>query len=274
MKGSDDATGTSSSEGGVPLPPPPAATPDAVDDTVSGKVISAEPVALVTGCRKGIGRHLAEHLLGAGYRVVGCGRTTEGWSAEHFDYRQADVADEAQVLALMRHISKTYGRLDVVINNAGLASMNHSLLTPVSTVEKTLRANVTGTFLVSREAAKLMRKRKTGRIVNVSSAVVPLRLAGEAAYLASKSAVETLSAVMARELAEFGITVNVVAPGPTATDMIRGVPKEKIAHLTEQFYNKRLTTVEDIANVVMFFLKAESFSVTGQVIYLNGVPNG
>ncbi|MFN2398612.1 MAG: SDR family NAD(P)-dependent oxidoreductase [Gemmatimonadaceae bacterium] len=235
---------------------------------------SEEPVALVTGARKGIGRHLAEHLLASGYRVVGCGRTAECWQAERFDYVQADVADEAQVLPLFRHISQTYGRLDVVINNAGLAFMNHSLLTPVSTVEKTFRTNVTGTFLVSREAAKIMRKRKLGRIVNVSSAVVPLRLAGESAYLASKSAVETLSQVMARELAELGITVNVVAPGPTATDMIRGVPAEKIAQLTEQFFIKRLTTVEDIANAVSFFLRPESSAVTGQVIYLNGVANG
>ncbi len=236
--------------------------------------VSERPVALVTGARKGIGRHLAEHLLATGYVVVGCGRTTECWTADGFEYRQADVAAEEDVLPLFRHISRTYGRLDVVINNAGLAFMNHSLLTPVSTVEKMLRANVSGTFLVSREAAKLMRKRKFGRIVNVSSAVVPMRLSGESGYLASKSAVETLSQVMARELAEYGITVNVVGPGPTATDMTRGVPADKLDHLRQQFFTKRLTTMDDIANVVTFFLRAESSAVTGQVIYLNGVANG
>lgn len=232
--------------------------------------VDPRPVALVTGARKGIGRHLAECLVADGYAVVGCGRTVEGWSADGFEYLQADVADEPQVLALLRHITQHYGRLDAVINNAGLATMNHALLTPVSTVEKLLRANVTGTFLVSREAAKLMRKRKFGRIVNLSSAVVPMRLTGEAAYLASKSAVETLSQVMARELADFGITVNVVGPGPTATDMIRGVPAQKIAELVSRFAIKRLTTLDDIANVVRFFLRAESAAVTGQVVYLNG----
>lgn len=232
------------------------------------------PVALVTGARKGIGRHLAEELLRAGYRVVGCGRGAEGWEADGFEYRVVDVAEEGEVLPLMRHIASTLGRLDVLVNCAALASMNHSLLTPVSTVEKTLRANVTGTFLVSREAAKLMRKHRFGRIVNVSSAVVPLRLSGEAAYLASKGAVQVLSQVMARELSEFGITVNVVAPGPTATDMIRGVPKAKIDELTQQFFNKRLTTLEDIAHVVRFLVDPASGGVNGQVIYLNGVPNG
>jgi len=232
------------------------------------------PVALVTGARKGIGRHLAEQLLAAGYRVLGCGRGTEGWAAEGFEYHVVDVADEAQVLPLMRHVTQAYGRLDALVNCAALASMNHTILTPVSSVEKMLRANVTGTFLMSREAAKIMRKRKFGRIINVSSAVVPLRLSGEAAYLASKSAVQTLSQVMARELSEFGITVNVVAPGPTDTDMIRGVPKPKIDELTRMFFNKRLTTLDDITNVVHFVLRPESSGVTGQVIYLNGVPNG
>ena len=241
---------------------------------VTRGAVSERPVALVTGARKGIGKFLAEQLLASSYVVVGCGRTTECWSADGFDYRQADVASEEDVLPLFRHISKTYGRLDVVINNAGLAFMNHTLLTPVSTIDKMMRANVSGTFLVSREAAKLMRKRKFGRIVNVSSAVVPMRLSGEGGYLASKSAVETLSAVMARELAEYGITVNVVGPGPTATDMTRGVPADKLDHLRQQFFTKRLTTMDDIANVVMFFLRQESASVTGQVIYLNGVANG
>lgn len=232
------------------------------------------PIAVVTGARKGIGRHLAEHLLGQGYVVVGCGRGAECWAAEGYEYQQADVADETQVLRLMRHISKTHGRLDALINNAGLAFMNHSLLTPVGTVEKMLRTNVAGTFLMSREAAKLMRKHKAGRIVNVSSAVVPLRLEGEGAYLASKSAVETLSQVMARELAEYGITVNVVGPGPTDTDMTRGVPPEKMETLRKQFFTRRFTTMEDIANVVRFFLQQESSAVTGQVIYLNGVASG
>ncbi len=249
----------------------PGTTSGAEPSAGPGAAADDRPVALVTGARKGIGRHLAEHLLRSGYRVVGCGRTTEGWAAERFEYVRADVTEEASVIAMVRHVSKAYGRLDAVINNAALAFMNHSLLTPVSTVDKMLRANVSGTFLVSREAAKVMRKRKFGRIVNVTSAVVPLRLAGEAAYLASKGAVEVLSQVMARELAELGITVNVVGPGPTATDMIRGVPKQKIDALVDQFYIKRLTTMDDIANVVSFFLRPESSAVTGQVVYLNGV---
>jgi 3-oxoacyl-[acyl-carrier protein] reductase len=232
------------------------------------------PVALVTGARRGIGRYLAEHLLACGYLVVGCSRNPQDWEAERYSHLEIDVANEGQVNELFRHVARTHGRLDVVLNNAAVASMNHVLLTPLSTVEKTMSVNVAGTFLVSREAIKMMRKRRYGRIVNFSSAVAPMRLAGEAVYVASKCAVTALSQVTAREVAEFGITVNVVAPAPTDTDMIRGVPKAKMETLLGGLPLKRLSTVQDIANVVDFFLRPESSAVTGQVINLCGVPNG
>ena len=129
------------------------------------------------------------------------------------------------------------------------------------------------TFLVSREAVKLMRKGGGGRIVNVSSVAVPLRLAGQAAYVAAKAAVESLSQVMARELAEYDITVNVVGATPIDTDMTRGVPKETMQRLVDQFPVKRLGTFEDVNNLVDFFLRPESCAITGQVVFLGGVPN-
>ncbi len=229
-----------------------------------------KPVALVTGARKGIGRYLAEHLARSGYSVVGCSRKPADWSAPGVAHHQADVADEKQMHDLFRSIAHEHGRLDALINNAALATMNLAMLTPMETVEKILRTNVAGAFLSSREAAKLMRKRNYGRIVSISSAVVPMRLAGEAIYVASKSAVEALSQVLARELAGIGVTVNVVGPGPTETDMIRGVPPETMRKTLDAFSISRLTAMEDIANAVDFFLRPESSAVTGQVLYLNG----
>lgn len=173
----------------------------------------------------------------------------------------------------MQWIGSEYGSLYAVINNAGAASMNHALLTPDSTVEKLLATNVRGTFTVSREAAKLMRSAKTGRIVNMSSIAVPLRLDGQAAYIAAKAAVEGLSQTLAQEFGPFGITVNVVGATPIDTDMTRGVPKEKLEALVSRFAVKRMGTVEDVANLVDFFLRPESDAITAQVIYLGGVPN-
>ena len=181
-----------------------------------------------------------------------------------------DVGDEDQVRAMLRSIRERHGRLDVIVNSAAVASMNHSLLTPGSVVDSIMATNVKGVFLVCREGAKLMRKRRYGRIVNIGTAVVPLRLEGEAVYAASKSAVETLTRILAREFAEFGITCNVVGPTLVDTDIIRGVPREKLQRIIDSLPIKRLATFEDVANAVDFFVRPESDYVTGQVLYLGG----
>lgn len=229
------------------------------------------PVTLITGTRTGIGKYLVQHYQRHGHRVVGCSRKPIEWSLPGYEHYTADVSDEKAIKAMLSAVRKTYGRLDHVINNAGVASMNHSLLTPISTVEDVLAVNVVGTFLVSREAAKLMRAKRFGRIVNFTTIAVPLKLAGEAAYVASKAAVLSLTQVLAREFAEFGITVNAVGPVPIETDLIRSVPKDKIDHLLAQQAIPRLGRFEDVANVIDFYLRPESGFITGQNLYLGGV---
>lgn len=229
-----------------------------------------QPVTLITGTRKGIGRFLADHYVRQVHRVIGCSRSEIDWSIDGYEHWIADVADETAVRELFASIRKKYDRLDHLINNAGIASMNHSLLTPLSTVHEVLNTNVVGTFLLSREAAKLMQKRRYGRIVNFSTAAVPLKLEGEAIYASSKAAIVSLTKVMAKELAEFGITVNAVGPTPVGTDLIRSVPTEKIESLLAKLAIPRLGTFQDIANVIDFYLRKESGFITGQTIYLGG----
>lgn len=229
------------------------------------------PVTLITGASRGIGRHLAEHYAGRGHRVVGCSRGELDGPAPGWEHHRADVSDADDVERLFAAIRDTHGRLDHLINNAGVASMNHSLLTPLSSVEAVLRTNVIGTFHFSREAGKLMRRNGFGRIVNFTTVAVPLKLAGEAVYAASKAAVESLTEVMARELAPLGITVNAVGPSPVETDLVRSVPEEKIEELLSRQAIPRRGELADVANVVDFFLAPESGMVTGQVLYLGGV---
>lgn len=237
----------------------------------SNSNICGREVALITGTRKGIGRFLVEHFVQKGALVVGCSRKPLDWQLKNYEHHSVDVADEAQVKTMLSTIRTRYKRLDIVINNAGIASMNHSLLTPAGTVDRILATNFRGTFFLCREAAKLMQRRRYGRIVNISTVAVPLRLEGEAIYAASKSAVATFTQILARELAEFGITCNVVGPTPIDTDLIRNVPKYKIEQLIDRLGIKRLGRYEDVANVIDFFVKPESNYVTGQIVYLGGI---
>ena len=228
-------------------------------------------VVLVTGARKGIGRFLAEHFASQGAIVIGCSRQPADWTHDRVIHHRTDITKDHDVRQLFRAIREDYGRLDIAINNAGIASMNHSLLTPISTVERIVATNLIGTFLVARESAKAMKGRRFGRIVNLTTVAVPLRLEGEAAYAASKAGVETLTKILAREFADFGITCNAVGPSPIETDLIRSVPVEKIAAITGRQAIKRLARFEDVANVVDFFVRPQSDFITGQIIYLGGV---
>jgi len=229
------------------------------------------PVTVITGTRKGIGQYLARYYADLGHCVVGCSRNEADWTHDRYDHIVADVADEADVKRVFKHVKKKYDRLDHMINNAGIASMNHSLLTPLSTVTSIFDTNVKGTFLFAREAAKLMMKRRYGRIVNFSTVAYPLQLAGESIYAASKAAVVSFSEIAAREYAEYGITVNCVGPTPVMTDLIRTVPRAKMDDLIARQAIQRMGTFEDVANAVDFFIRKESDFITGQCLYLGGV---
>lgn len=229
------------------------------------------PVMVVTGTRKGIGQYLVEHYTKKGYMVIGCSRGEVAHETPNYRHFALDVSDEAGVSKLFSILRKEYGRIDVLINNAGTAAMNHSLLTPLKTLNNIYNTNVFGTFLFCREAAKLMQTRKFGRIVNFATVAVPLKLAGEAAYASSKAAVISLTQILAKEFADFGITVNAIGPVPVNTDLIRNVPEKKILGLIGHQAIHRFGEYKDISNVIDFFIQPASDFITGQVIYLGGI---
>ena len=229
---------------------------------------------LITGASRGLGRFLAGHYLDQGDLVIGCARSgvsERTITHERYWHYRVDVTDAQAVHALLHDVQQEVGRLDALINNAGMANMNPIALMPVETARRIMETNFLGTFLLSQAAIRLLRKSPAPRIVNISSVAVPLRLAGEAVYAASKSAIETLTRIAARELSAFGITCNAVGPTPIDTDLIKGVGQEKIRHLVEQQAIRCMAQPSDVAHIVDFFLQPESHMITGQVIYLGGL---
>lgn len=228
-------------------------------------------VMIITGTRKGLGRMMGEYYLEKDYVVAGCSR--KGGSINHPDYYhyEIDVSDEGSVVNMVKDTAKRFGKIDMLINSAGMASMNHLLLTPYKSAADMLNTNFLGAFLLTREVGKIMVRRRYGRIINFSTVAVPFRLEGEAIYSASKSAVEQLTKVSARELAAYGITVNAIGPTPVKTDLIKNVPEEKLNDLINRQAIKRYGEFRDIVNVIDFFISDRSDFITGQIVYLGGV---
>jgi len=223
---------------------------------------------IVTGASRGIGKTICERLISNKVEVIGIARNIKDLS---FEAIKCDVSSYEEIKNVVTKIKKKNKKILGLINAAGIASMNHALLTTMDTVYKIYGTNVFGTFLFCREAAKIMQRNQYGRIVNFSTVAVPLKLEGEAIYASSKAAVVSLTQILSRELANIGITVNAIGPTPVKTDLIRSVPIEKIKRLLERQAIHRYGEYGDIVNVIDFFIKPESDFITGQVIYLGGV---
>ncbi|MFD3656731.1 SDR family oxidoreductase [Streptomyces sp. NPDC058620] len=235
-------------------------------------------VAVVTGGSRGIGRQSAERLAADGFAVVVnyAGNLTEAEAAvaaivaeggEAFAYR-ADVADEVAVTALFDAAEEAFGGVDVVVHAAGVMTLAPLVDTDLDALDRMHRTNIRGTFVVDQQAAR--RLREGGAIINFSSSVLSLSLPGYSAYAATKGAVEAMTLILARELRGRDITVNAVAPGPTATALfLDGKDEETVARLAAQAPLERLGTPEDIAEVVSF-LAGPARWVNGQVVRANG----
>ncbi|MET7695413.1 SDR family oxidoreductase [Streptomyces sp. NPDC005483] len=236
-------------------------------------------VAVVTGGSRGIGRQIAEQLAHDGFAVVvgyagnkaaadEAVRTIEeaGGTARA---ARADVADETEVAALFDLAEATYGGVDAVVHSAGRMPLSPIAELDLAELDALYRTNIRGTFVVDQQAAR--RLRPGGALVNLSSSVVGLAFPGYGAYAASKGAVEAVTLILARELRGRDVTVNAVAPGPTATDLfLDGKDEETVARLAAQPPLERLGTPQDIAHVVSFLVSPAGHWVNGQVLRANG----
>jgi len=236
-------------------------------------------VAVVTGASRGIGRAVATTLAAAGQAVV-VGYASSRAAADEVVQQitgsggravaaPADVADEKAVAALFDTATETFGGVDVVVNSAGRMYLAPIAQLDLDELDALHRTNVRGTFVVAREAAR--RLRDGGAVVTFSTSVVGLQFPTYGAYAASKGAVEAMTMVLARELRGRDITVNAVAPGPTATELfLDGKDEATIERLAQQPPLERLGTPDDIARVVAFLAGPDGRWVNGQVLRANG----
>lgn len=226
---------------------------------------------IITGTRKGLGKQLAEHYLNLGHSIAGCSRGKSTIKHANYLHFELDVADEKAVISMVRKVKKTFGQINVLLNNAGIAAMNHILTTPYTNAQTVFNTNFFGTFVFSREVAKVMMKQRIGSIINYTTVAVPLDLEGEAVYAASKAAIESFTRISAKELGIFGVRVNAIGPTPIKTDLIRNIPENKLKVLIDQQAIKRFGEFEDVLNVIEFYNAEKSNFITGQILYLGGV---
>jgi len=227
---------------------------------------------VITGTSRGVGQGIAGHFLDQGYLVFGCSRGPSSIEQEGYEHSIVDITDDDQVRQWITSISRAHGRIDVVINNAGLmppASL--AMATPTDLVEATFKTNLLGAFAICRESAKAMMRRKSGRIINISTVATALHLEGASAYLASKVALVEFSKVLAKELVPLGITCNVLSLSLLESEMSDSLNEAALANYTQSFAIKEPSDINDVCNVISFFVSPASRHVTGQVLHLGYV---
>lgn len=227
--------------------------------------------AVVTGASRGIGRMLVEHLLRAGATVYGFSRGECELDHERYRHREVDVADARAVQLAFAGIAREAPTVDVLINNAAVLTSQYAMIMPAPNAQAMVEVNLLGTFYASREAAKLMRKARWGRIINVGSMAASLEPVGDSLYAACKAGISTLAGVMAKEFSSFNVTCNTLGVTAIETDMLNQLPRERIDAIIEALPVPRYAEPDDIFNVVDFFASERSSYITAQTVFLGGI---
>jgi 3-oxoacyl-[acyl-carrier protein] reductase len=231
----------------------------------------ANKYVLITGSSRGVGRLLSEYMIQNGAVVVGFSRGKPTYECENYHHISVDIGNPKSVQEGFAIVRKLVPTLHILINNAGVATSQYAMIMPPESAQKMLTVNIFGAFLMSKEASKLMRKNKWGRIINIGSIMSSLEPAGGSIYAATKAALISMSNVAAKELSPFNITSNTLALSGYPTDMMRALPPDVLDGVINSLVIPRLTIEDDIFNVIDFLASERSSYITAQTIYLGGI---
>jgi 3-oxoacyl-[acyl-carrier protein] reductase len=223
---------------------------------------------IVTGASRGLGQAITERLLESGEDVIGLARNTNGLNINAIE---CDVSDYASVKNASKEVKRMKKPVKAFINAAGVASMNMAVTTDESTVQKLIQTNLVGTIYCCQLFAPIMLRQKQGSFINFSTIAVALALKGESVYAASKAGVESFSRTFAREMADFNVRVNCIAPGPIRTDLLRGITDTQIEKITSQQVIQKQFQKADVCDLVELLLDEKASSLSGQVLNVGGV---
>lgn len=235
--------------------------------------------ALITGASRGIGEACARALSAAGYRVALAARSLEKLQetaaaiqangTEAFAV-EMDLSSRDSIAAAFAKTAKEFGRIDVLVNNAGITKDGLAVRMKPADWETVLQTNLSGSFYAIQQVLPGMMRERWGRIINISSVVGEMGNPGQANYVASKAGLIGLTKALAREVGSRNITVNAVAPGFVGTEMTQGLNDELKARMVEETALKRMGTPEDIASAVKFLAGDDAAFITGHVLNVNG----
>lgn len=228
-------------------------------------------VALVTGASRGIGRAIADHLIGEGYVVYYNYRSTiDVEETETAKIIKGDISSFDDCQEMISQVVKAEGQIDILVNNAGITRDGLLMRMKEEDFDSVINTNLKGVFNMCKAAVRPMMKKRTGKIVNISSVVGITGNAGQTNYAASKAGVIGFSKSLAKEVATRGITVNCVAPGFIQSDMTDELSDEQKQNIMVNIPMQRFGTVEDVAKTVSFLVSENASYITGQVISVDG----